>query len=99
MVAKQEHVSIAKDIQCTCKIQVYTIFMLCLSILGLVIFIILKSRKQKLFIGQLKTMLFISDTQYYVPIQLCRIAGSIFKITGILTPENVKLKKKIYFVI
>ena len=41
-------------------------------------------------------MLFISDTQYYVHIKLCRMAGSIhlFKITGKLTPENVKLKKK-----
>ena len=33
--------------------------------------------------------------QYYVPIQLCKTAGSIhlFKTTGILTPEKVKLKK------
>ena len=39
-------------------------------------------------------MLFISDAQYYVPIKLCRMAGSIhlFKITGMLTPENVKVK-------
>ena len=41
MVAIQEHVSIAQDIECTCKIQWYTIFMLSLSILGIVIFIIL----------------------------------------------------------
>ena len=41
-------------------------------------------------------MLFISDTQYYVPIKLCRMAESIhpFKITGLLTLENVKLKRK-----
>ena len=40
-------------------------------------------------------MLFISDVQYYVPIKLCKTAGSIrlFKITGILTPDKVKLKK------
>ena len=39
-------------------------------------------------------MLFISDVQYYVPLKLCKTAGSIHlsKITGILTPENVKLK-------
>ena len=39
-------------------------------------------------------MLFISDVQFYVPIKLCKIAGSIhlFKITGMLKPENVKLK-------
>ena len=40
-------------------------------------------------------MLFISDVQYYVPIKLCRMVGSIhlFKITGVLSPENVKLKQ------
>ena len=39
-------------------------------------------------------MLFISDAQYYVPIKLCRTAGNIllFKITGTLVAENVKLK-------
>ena len=40
-------------------------------------------------------MLFISDVQYYVPIKLCKIAGSIhlFKITAILTPDKVELNK------
>ena len=72
--------------------------MLSLSILGIVIFIILYARKLKLFRGQLfinavKIMLFISDDQYYVPVKLCRTVGSIhlFKITGKLTPEHVKL--------
>ena len=42
-------------------------------------------------------MLFISDAQYYVPVKLSRTAGSIhlFKITGKLTPEHVKLKRNI----
>ena len=34
IIAKQEHVSIVQDIECTCKIQWYTILMLSLSILG-----------------------------------------------------------------
>ena len=40
-------------------------------------------------------MLFISDVQYYVPIKLCKTAGSIylFKITGILMPDKVKISK------
>ena len=40
-------------------------------------------------------MLFISDVQYYVPIKLCKTAGSIhlFKITGKLMPDKVKLYK------
>ena len=42
-----------------------------------------------------KIMIFISDVQYYVPINLCKTAGSIhlFKITGALKPENVKLNQ------
>ena len=100
MVAKQEHVSRAQDIECTCKIQWYTIPMLSLFILGIVIFIILKLRNLKLFRRHLfsnavKIMLFISDAQYYVPIKLCRAAGSIYLFKIIRNPENVKLK--IYF--
>ena len=42
-----------------------------------------------------KIMLFISDVQYYVPVKLCRTAGSIhlFKITGRLTIDKVRLNK------
>ena len=76
-----------------------SIIMLSLSILGIIIFITLKARELKLFRGHLfsnavKIMLFISVAQYYVPVKLCRTAGNIhlFKITGKLTPENVKLK-------
>ena len=100
MVAKQEHVSIAHE--CTCNIQWYTEIMLSISILGIVILIILKLRNLKPFRGYLfsnafKIILFISGTQYYVPIKLCRMPGSIhlFKLTGMLTPENVKLKRNI----
>ena len=42
-VAKQEHVFIVQNIECTCKVQWYTIFILSLSIFGSVIFIILKA--------------------------------------------------------
>ena len=76
--------------------------MLSLSILGFVIFVILKSKKLRLLRGHLlsnavKIMLFISDTWYYIPTKLCTMAGSIhlFKITGMLTPENVKWKRNI----
>ena len=39
-------------------------------------------------------MLFISDVQNYVPIKLFKTVGSIhlFKIRGILKPEDIKLK-------
>ena len=40
-------------------------------------------------------MLFISDIQYYVPVKLCKTAGSkhLFKITGKITMDKVKLNK------
>ena len=54
---------------------------------GLVMFAVLHPRKLKLcrgclFSNAVKIMLFILDVQYYVPIKLCKTAGSIhlFKI-------------------
>ena len=40
-------------------------------------------------------MLLISDIENYVPIKLCKTAGSIhlFKIKGTLKSENIKLNK------
>ena len=40
-------------------------------------------------------MIFISDVQNYVPIKLCKTAGSIhlFKIIGTLKAENIELIK------
>ena len=40
-------------------------------------------------------MLFVSDIQNYVPIKLCKTAGSIhlFKIKGALKSRNIKLNK------
>ena len=47
------------------------------------------------FSHAVKIMVFISDVQNYVPIKLCKMAGSIhlFKITGTLKAENIKLNK------
>ena len=71
-----------------------------LTILGLVMVAILHYRKSKLcrgctFSNAVKIMIFISDVQYCIPIKLCKTAGSIhlFKITGMLKPENIKLNK------
>ena len=46
-----------------------------------------------MFSNAVKIMMFISDVHYYGSIKLCKTAGSIhlFKITGMLKPENVKL--------
>ena len=53
------------NIEGTCKLQWYTILMLGISLLGLVLFVIIRSRKLKLFGGHLfsnevKVMLFMS---------------------------------------
>ena len=48
-----------------------------------------------MFSNAVKNMIFISDVQYYVPITLCKIAGSIhlFQTMGMLKPEKIKLNK------
>ena len=76
--------------------------MLSYLILGIVIFIIINARNVKLFRGHLfsnaaKIMLFISDALYYVPVKLCKTAGSIhlFEIIGKFTSDHVKLKRNI----
>ena len=101
VVSKLEHISM-HGIECTCKKQWYTTATLGLVILGLMIFVLTNSRKLKLFRGHMflnavEIMLSISDTQYYVPVKLCRTVESIhlFKITGRLTPEQIILKRKI----
>ena len=73
---------------CDCTPPFYIILALSITIIGLVIFTILQVRRIKLCRGQLfsnivKIMLFVSHIQYYVPIKLCKTAGSIhlFKIT------------------
>ena len=61
------------------------------------IFILQKSRfgKGHRFSNMVKIMIFISDVQNYVPIKLCKTAGSIhlFKVIGMLKAENIKLNK------
>ena len=85
---------------CTCKTQWYIMGMLAIITLGMLYLVTNKLRKSSFFKGCLfsnntKILLFISNTHSYVPIKLCRVAGSIhlFRIRGRLNPENVKLKK------
>ena len=73
--------------------------MLVTLLLGIIEFVIFHTRKLKIFYGHLvsnalKVMLFIYDVQYHVPVKLCRAAGSnnVFKITGKLTSDHVKLR-------
>ena len=88
------------DMLCTCKMQWYIMGMLTIITLGMLYLVTNKLRKSSFFKGHLfsnntKILLFISNTQSYVPIKLCRVARSIhlFRIRGRLNPEKVKLKK------
>ena len=71
-----------------------------LTILSSIIFIFLHYRKSRFckghrFSNAVKNMIFILDVQNYVPIKLCKTAGSIhlFKIIGILKAKSIKLNK------
>ena len=87
-----------KEVNSECKTLTY--ISLVLTILGLVMVAILHYEKSKLcrghmFFNEVKIMIFVSDVQNYIPIKLCKTAGSIhlFNITGMLKPENIKLNK------
>ena len=93
-------VTTQEEVTTKCKIQSYIILALTITNFGLVMFAVLHLRKIKLCRGcmvsnAVKITLFISDVQYHIPIKLCKTAGSIhlFKITGTLKPENVKLNQ------
>ena len=71
-----------------------------LTVRSLIIVTFLHYRKSRLckgykFSNAVKIMLFISDLQNYVPIKLCKTAGSIhlFKIKGTLKSGDVKLNR------
>ena len=88
------------DYKCKCTAQFYIILTLSIAMIGLIIFAILQLRRIKLCRGQLflnifKIMPIISDVQYYIPVKLCKTAGSIhlFKITGKIMMDKVKLNK------
>ena len=88
------------DMLCTCKTQWYIMGMLIIITLGMLYLVTNKLRKTSfckghLFSNNTKILLFISNTHSYVPIKLCRVAGSIhlFRIRGRLKPEHVKIKK------
>ena len=90
-----------KEINIECKSLTY--MSLALTILGIVMVTILHYRKSKLCRGRMssnavKIMIFISDVQYYVPIKLCKTAGSIhlFKNYGHTETRKYQIKYKLF---
>ena len=85
---------------CICEPNWCIVGLLLIILFGIAYLVMNKIRKSCLFRGCLfsnftKIMLFILNTTTYVPIKLCRIAGSIhlFRIRGRLTIENVRFKR------
>ena len=97
-IKEVEAISSSKEANTECKTLAY--IGIILTVLSLIIVTFLHYRKSRLckgykFSSAVKIMLFISEVRTYVPIKLCKTAGSIhlFKIKGTLKPENIKLKK------
>ena len=87
-----------KETNSECKTLAYRGIIL--TVLTLIIVTFVHYRKSRLckgykFSNRVKIMLFILDVQNYVPIKLCKTAGSIhlFKIKGTLKHKNIKLNK------
>ena len=88
----------SKETNSECKTLAY--IGIILRVPSLIIVTFLHYKKSRLckgykFSNVVKIMLFISDVQNYVPIKLCKTAGSIhlFKIKDTLKPKNIKLNK------
>ena len=71
-----------------------------ITVLSKIIVIFLHYRKSRLcrryrFSNVMKIVLFISDVQNYIPINLCKTSGSIhlFKIKGTLKSGDIKLNR------
>ena len=67
---------------CTCKMQWYIMGMLIIITLGMLYLVANKIRKTSfckghLFSNNTKFLLFVSNAHSYIPIKLCRVAGSI----------------------
>ena len=97
-IKEGEASSSSKETSSKCKTLAY--IGIILTVLSLIIVTFLHYRKSRFcngykFSNAVKIMLFISDVQNYVPIKLCKTAGSIhlFKSKGTLKTGNIKLNK------
>ena len=70
-------------------------------VIGLIIYVLATTQKctifkRRLYSNTVTMMLFFLDIKQYVPVQLCKTAGSIhlFQIYGQLTPDQITLERK-----
>ena len=98
---KQTEALIDKEsITQNCTAQWYTITALTLMVISLIIYIFTTTQrctifKRKLYSNTVKVMLFFSDVKQYIPVKLCKTAGSIhlFQIYGQLTSNQITLER------
>ena len=84
-----------------CTVQWYTIAALTLMIVLLTIYICLTTQKctifkKRLYSNTVTVMLFFSDVKQYIPVKLCKTAGSIhlFQIYGQLVSDQITLERR-----
>ena len=98
---KQTEALIDKEsITQNCTAQWYTIAAFTLMVIGLIIYIFTTTQrctilKRKLYSNTVKMMLFFSDVKQYIPVKLCKTAGSIhlFQVYGQLTSNQITLER------
>ena len=83
-----------------CTVQWYTIVALTLIIISLTVYICLIMQKCTIFkrsfySNTVRVMLFFSDIKQYIPVKLCKTAGSIHlsQIYGQLAPDQITLER------
>ena len=91
----------SEKILLNCTAQWYTIAVLTLMIIGLVIYIFETTQKctifkRRLYSNTVTVMLFFPGIKQYIPVKLCKTAGSIylFQIYGQLTSDQITLERK-----
>ena len=97
---KQTEAVVTSQIQQHCTVQWYAIAALTLMIVLLIIYICLTTQrctifKRRLYSNTVTIMLFFSDVKQYIPLKLCKSAGSIhlFQIYGQLSSDQIVLEK------
>ena len=99
---KQAEAAVTKQAKEFCTAQWYAIAALTMLTILLIVYICLSNQKcamfkRRLYSNTVTIMLFFSDVKQYVPVKLCKTAGSIhlFQIYGQLDPDQIILRKEL----
>ena len=96
----QAEAAVTKQADEFCTAQWYAIAALTVLTILLIVYICVSNQKcamfkRRLYSNTVTIMLFFSDVKQYVPVKLCKTAGSIhlFQIYGQLDPNQIMLEK------